>query len=92
MTASDNALGYQSGLFTPDWKSFREHYQVPDWFREARFGIWVHAGPQDAGVKGDWYARLLYEEGTKKYAHHLENFGHPSVFGYKDLFNEWTLN
>ncbi|MCC5845695.1 MAG: alpha-L-fucosidase [Verrucomicrobia bacterium] len=92
MTGGDETLAYQPGLFTPDWDSFREHYRVPDWFREARFGIWVHAGPQDAGMKGDWYARGLYEEGTKMYAHHLEHFGHPSVFGYKDLCNEWTLN
>ena len=92
MNNTDEELNYQPGLFTPDWESFRQHYQVPDWFRDARFGIWVHASPQDAGVKGDWYARLLYEEGSKMYKHHLEHFGHPSVFGYKDLCNEWTLD
>ena len=35
-------------------------YRVPDWFRDAKFGIWAHWGPQSAPEYGDWYARRMY--------------------------------
>ncbi|MBD1433521.1 alpha-L-fucosidase [Sphingobacterium sp. DN00404] len=74
--------------FKPDWSSL-EQYQVPRWFRDAKFGIWAHWGPQCQPERGDWYARGMYEEGSDQYKYHIKKYGHPSVFGFKDVINEW---
>src|SRR5208283_939483 len=64
-------------------------YQVPEWFRDAKFGIWSHWGPQSAIEYGDWYARLMYVQGSDPYKYHVSTYGHPSKVGYKDLVNIW---
>jgi alpha-L-fucosidase len=64
-------------------------YQAPEWFRDAKFGIWAHWGPQSAAENGDWYARNMYIQSEPQYKHHLENYGHPSKFGFKDLIGTW---
>jgi alpha-L-fucosidase len=64
-------------------------YQTPQWFRDAKFGIWAHWGPQAVPRRGDWYARWMYVPGHPHYAHHLEHYGHPSTFGYKDVIALW---
>jgi len=64
-------------------------YRVPDWFRDAKFGIWAHWGPQSAPEYGDWYARNMYMEGSRQYKYHLEHYGHPSKFGFKDIIPTW---
>lgn len=64
-------------------------YRVPDWFRDAKFGIWAHWGPQSAPEYGDWYARNIYIQGTSQYKYHLERYGHPSKVGYKDVIATW---
>ena len=74
--------------FAPTWESLAQ-YQVPDWFRDAKFGIWAHWGPQCQPEHGDWYGRLLYEEGSDDYKFHVAKYGHPSKFGFKDVINEW---
>jgi alpha-L-fucosidase len=60
-------------------------YRVPDWFRDAKFGIWSHWGPQSGVEDGDWFARNMYIQGTPQYEYHLKTYGHPSKTGYKDL-------
>ncbi len=74
----------EKGKFSPDWESLR-NYKVPDWFRDAKFGIWAHWGPQCVEGSGDWMARSMYIEGSDAYKHHIENYGHPSEFGFKDI-------
>jgi alpha-L-fucosidase len=64
-------------------------YGVPEWFRDAKFGIWAHWGPQSSVEAGDWYARNMYIEGERQYKYHLEHYGHPSKIGYKDLIPAW---
>ncbi|WP_143306519.1 alpha-L-fucosidase [Chitinophaga vietnamensis] len=76
------------GPFQPTWDSLGQ-YQVPDWFRDAKFGIWAHWGPQCQPERGDWYARGMYQEGSDQYKYHLEKYGHPSKFGFKDVIHEW---
>jgi alpha-L-fucosidase len=76
------------GPFKPTWKSL-EQYHVPGWFRDAKFGIWAHWGPQCQPGRGDWYAREMYSQGNFKQREHLALYGHPSVFGFKDVINEW---
>ena len=67
----------QTGPFTPDWESLRT-YEVPEWFRDAKFGIWAHWGPQCVEGSGDWMAREMYMEGNGKYTYHRDHYGHPS--------------
>ncbi len=79
---------YSAGPFEPNWGSLKK-YQAPDWFRDAKFGIWAHWGPQCQPEHGDWYARSMYIEGSDDYKFHLQKYGHPSRFGFKDVINEW---
>jgi len=65
-------------------------YQIPEWFRDAKFGIWSHWGPQSAIEYGDWYARNMYIQGSDQYEYHAETYGHPSKVGYKDLVPMFT--
>ena len=60
-------------------------YRVPDWYRDAKFGIWAHWGPQSAPEQGDWYARNMYIEGHAQYKWHQKNFGPQSKVGFKDV-------
>lgn len=64
-------------------------YQVPQWFRDAKFGIWAHWGPQSAAEDGDWYARNMYIQGSDQYNYHVAHYGHPSKFGFKDIIPTW---
>lgn len=64
-------------------------YRTPDWFRDAKFGIWAHWGPQAVPRQGDWYARFMYAPGHPHYDHHVKTYGHPSEFGYKDILPLW---
>ena len=81
----------QSRPFVPTRESLRA-YQIPDWFREAKFGIWAHWGPQSAIEDGDWYARKMYIQGTDQYQYHVDHYGHPSKVGYKDLVGIWKAD
>jgi alpha-L-fucosidase len=76
------------GPFAPTWESLRQ-YTCPDWFRDAKFGIWSHWGPQAVPMYGDWYARNMYREGTDQYLHHWRVYGHPSQHGWKDVVKLW---
>ena len=67
-------------------------YRIPEWFQDAKFGIWAHWGPQSAAEDGDWYARRIYIEGNDQYKSHLARFGHPSKFGHKDICRMWTAD
>lgn len=76
------------GPFAPDWDSL-SRYQVPEWFRDAKFGLWAHWGPQCQPERGDWYARNMYIQGHPQYQYHLATYGHPSQFGFKDVIRQW---
>jgi len=80
-----------AGRFQPSWQSINDNYgQEPEWWRDAKFGVFIHWGPQASGMSGDWYARELYKEGTLAYKNHLVNFGHPSEVGYKEVLHQWN--
>src|SRR5450631_1075452 len=76
------------GPFQPTKQSL-DKYSCPEWFRDAKFGLWAHWGPSSAIGAGDWYARNMYMEGSRQYKHHLKTYGHPSRFGYKDTIPLW---
>ena len=77
-----------SGPFKADWNSLT-NYATPEWFRDAKFGIWAHWGPQCEPEHGDWYARSMYMQGSSDYKSHLAEYGHPSTNGFKDVIHEW---
>ncbi len=80
-----------AGVYEPTWQSINNNYPgEPQWWREGKFGIFIHWGPQAAGNSGDWYARNLYKEGTPAYNNHIKDFGHPSESGYKEVLHQWN--
>jgi len=83
-----DALKPGADQFLPTRESLRG-YEIPAWFRDAKFGIWSHWGPQSAIEHGDWYARGMYEQGSDHYKYHVDTYGHPSKVGYKDLVGLW---
>jgi len=85
----DYRLDIPRGRFEATTESLKT-YQTPDWFRDAKFGIWAHWGPQAVAGQGDWYARFMYVPGHPHYDHHVKTYGHPSEKGYKDLIPLWT--
>ena len=89
VAASDTfKSGAAEGPSQPTWDSLKQ-YQCPDWFRDAKLGVWAVWGPEAVPMQGDWYARKLYEEGSPDYQYHVAHYGHPSKFGYKDIIPLW---
>ena len=78
--------------FTPDWQSLTSGYSVPDWFRDAKFGMWAHWTAQCVPEAGDWYAREMYLPGSRAYAHHLKHYGHPADRGFMEIQNLWKAD
>lgn len=74
--------------FDPTWESLRS-YTVPEWYRDAKFGIWAHWTAQCVPEQGDWYARNMYLQGDAYYEHHLKTYGHPSQTGFMEIDNLW---
>jgi alpha-L-fucosidase len=67
------------------WESLK-NYQVPDWFRDAKFGIFIHFGVYSVPAFGsEWYPRQMYLQGEKEFRHHVETYGPQDKFGYKDF-------
>ncbi len=86
--AQTGVLPVADGPFRPTDQSLG-NYSYPEWFRDAKFGIWAHWGPQAVPRQGDWYARRMYLEDDPAYEYHVKHYGHPSVFGYKDIIPLW---
>jgi len=82
------ALEIAPGPFKGTRESLRE-WRIPDWYRDAKFGIWAHWGPQSAIECGDWYARNMYIQGQRQYEYHVKVYGHPTKVGYKDVIPTW---
>ena len=79
----DNAE--HEGPFRPDWQSLQK-YEPPEWYKDAKFGIFIHWGVYSVPAFGsEWYPRLMYEKGTEEYKHHIATYGPQDKFGYKDF-------
>jgi alpha-L-fucosidase len=77
-----------SDLFAPTMQSFST-YNCPEWFRDAKFGIWSHWGPDSIPGICNNYAHEMYDQGGSSYNWHLAHYGHPSKVGYKDVIDSW---
>lgn len=78
-----------AGPFEPTWESLARNYRCPDWFRDAKLGIWAHWSAQCVPEQGDWYARSMYIQGTKAYQYHVAHYGHPSEVGFMEIDHQW---
>jgi alpha-L-fucosidase len=75
----------QQGPFLPDWESLQK-YEAPEWYRDAKFGIFIHWGAYSVPAFGsEWYPRMMYVEGSTEYKHHIATYGPQDKFGYKDF-------
>jgi alpha-L-fucosidase len=74
--------------FSPTWESLSD-YVAPEWYRDAKFGIWAHWTAQCVPEQGDWYARNMYIQGNPNYEYHLRTYGHPSQFGFMQINHLW---
>ena len=77
------------GPFKPTWESLTANYKTPEWFRDAKFGMWAHWTAQCVPEQGDWYARRMYIQGERDYDYHVKNYGHPSKVGFMEIDNIW---
>ncbi|MFD1256910.1 alpha-L-fucosidase [Mucilaginibacter terrae] len=66
-----------------------QQYRYPDWFRDAKYGIWAHWGPQAVPRWGDWYAKKMYMQGSDQNKYHISHYGPPSQLGYKNIIPLW---
>jgi alpha-L-fucosidase len=74
-----------SQRYEPSWESLKR-YEVPEWYRDAKFGIFIHWGVYSVPAFGsEWYPRQMYQQGSKEFAHHVQTRGPQSQFGYKDF-------
>jgi alpha-L-fucosidase len=82
-------LAGSSKRFDPTWDSLSANYRAPEWFRDAKLGLWAHWSAQCVPEQGDWYARKMYIQGERAYEHHLRSYGHPSQTGFMEIDNLW---
>ena len=77
--------GDSGGPFRADWESLRS-YEVPEWYKDAKFGIFIHWGAYSVPAYGnEWYPRNMYSSGSDEYKHHTATYGTQDKFGYKDF-------
>ncbi len=79
----------QAGPFRADWESLKT-YQVPDWYKDAKFGIFIHWGVYSVPAFGnEWYPREMYQQSSSEYKHHVATYGPQDKFGYKDFIPQF---
>ena len=84
MTIIFNPLTAQE-KYRPTWESLSK-YECPDWYRDAKFGIFIHWGVYSVPAFGsEWYPRQMYQQGSDEFKHHVEKYGPQNKFGYKDF-------
>ncbi len=85
LTVAAGAAAQSKDRYQANWESLKK-YEIPDWFRDAKFGIFIHWGVYSVPAFGsEWYPREMYRKETKEYKHHVETYGPQNKFGYKDF-------
>lgn len=73
------------GPYRADWNSLSA-YRVPEWYKNAKFGIFIHWGIYSVPAFGnEWYSRNMYIQGSPEFEHHRKTYGEQKDFGYKDF-------
>ena len=80
---SVNFTSAQSLPFEANWESL-ENYKIPEWYKDAKFGIFIHWGVYSVpAFRNEWYPHLMYKKGSDVYDHHIQNHGPQSEFGLR---------
>lgn len=88
---NDCASPAGTAVFRDNWDNIASNYQFPEWYRDAKFGIFIHWGVYSVpAFTNEWYSRFMYIEGSKEYNHHREVWGEQTKFGYKDFIPLFT--
>ena len=75
--------------FQPTWESLK-NYKAPEWFRDAKFGIFIHWGVYAVPAYfSEWYPREMYHKDSPAYKYHLATYGPLDKFGYKDFIPQF---
>lgn len=75
----------EKGRYKDNWDSLNE-YQIPAWYKNLKFGIFIHWGVYSVPAFGnEWYSRNMYIQGSPEYEHHIKTYGPHKEFGYKDF-------
>jgi len=78
----EKAKAKAGGPYKPEWESLKKH-EVPEWFRDAKFGIYFHWGVYCVPAFGsEWYPRNMYLKGNSVYKHHVATYGDPAEYPY----------
>jgi alpha-L-fucosidase len=78
------------GPFEPTWESIKAHYRTPQWFRDGKFGIFLHWGLYAVPAhQSEWYVRHMYGN-PEIIEWHKQHFGPQDKFGYKDFIPLFT--
>ena len=80
--------GVAKGPYKADWKDLNRHRAAPEWFRDAKFGIYFHWGVYSVPAFGnEWYPKWMHTKTGRRtyYQHHVETYGEPDKFGYHDF-------
>ena len=83
--------GIADGPYRADWESLKAHNEAPDWFRDAKIGIYFHWGVYSVPAYGnEWYAQRMHlKTGKSYYQHHVETYGEPDQFPYHNFIPQF---
>lgn len=78
--------GVEKGPYSAEWASLKKYDEAPEWFRDAKLGIYFHWGVYSVPAFGsEWYPRHMHLKNRPEYKHHKETYGKPTEFGYHDF-------
>ena len=81
-----------NGKYKDTWESLAQ-YRVPDWYRDVKFGIFIHWGVFSVPhFANEWYPRAMYMQGTPEFEHHVQTYGPHKEFGYRDFVPMFTAD
>ncbi|MGK7393270.1 MAG: alpha-L-fucosidase [Candidatus Cyclobacteriaceae bacterium M3_2C_046] len=70
-------------IYEPTWESLKQVDPVPEWFKDAKFGIYFHWGVYSVPAFGnEWYPKNMYSEDAKEHQHHINTYGKPEAWPY----------
>ena len=87
MHAQISDVPMEEGRYANNWESLKQ-WECPEWFKDAKFGLWAHWGPQCQAESGDWYARFMYYNSNPYDQHRGTNFN-PGEYGLKEFCRDW---
>ncbi|MGL1885130.1 MAG: alpha-L-fucosidase [Reichenbachiella sp.] len=93
VSMDDTTEAVEQLKYEANWESLAKHNEEPDWFLDAKLGIYFHWGVYSVpAYSSEWYPRWMHFEGRSEFDYHVENYGHPSDFGYHDLVPLFTAD